>query len=276
MFNLSNTTDKEIADLIGNISANTTVETIITIIFSIFLFGFFIIGIFDIIRKKDPVLLLMIPGAAVCSLIEGSVGILGHIYIFEGSVTVFKIAGRLIPLWAVLGYTLGFTMIPYVMYRIAKFDSRVKRLMIGLGIGILLNIILEGPLTAMGIYTYWGYQPLDLSAVIPCFGHFSIVWAVTNMTGGAVAGILIATAPGIFSGSRILRIIPAVPFCVLGWQFAIGWPFYTGINHNGLSQNPNMIISTIGALATIALSFWAYSIIAKLASNSQNVRKKHL
>ncbi len=269
-----NATDLEIARRIGNVSVNKTVETIITIIFCIFLFGFLILGIFDISKGKDPVLLLMFPGAVLCSLIEGTVGIIGHIFIFEGSITVFTIAGRPIPLWAVLGYTLAFTMIPYMMYRIAKGGASVKKLMIWLGIGIVLNIILEGPLTAMGIYAYWGIQPLDLSSVIPFFGNFSLVWAVTNMTGGAVAGILIATVPSLFSGWRILRIVPAVPFVVLGWVFAAGWPFYTGINHNGLSQNPDAVIAAIGALATIALSFWAYYIIAKLASNSNSPKDR--
>jgi hypothetical protein len=103
--------------------------------------------------------------------------------------------------------------------------------MIGLGIGILLNILLEAPLIAFGIYVYWGFQPLVISNMIPFFGNFSLVWAVTNMTGAAVTGIQIGSVPDLFSEWRMLRIVQAVPFCVLGWQFAVGWPFYTGINH---------------------------------------------
>jgi hypothetical protein len=73
----TNSTDREIAQIVGNVAVNTTVETIITIIFSILLFGFLVIGMYDVVAKKDPVLLLMFPGAVVCSLLEGSVGVLG-------------------------------------------------------------------------------------------------------------------------------------------------------------------------------------------------------
>ena len=264
----TNTTDTEIARIIGDVTSNPTSEIIVTIILGVLIAGFFILGVYDFRTKRDPVLLVMFPGAAACATMDHAADILGHLLLFEADINVFEIGGRPLPLWAFLSHVLAWTAVPYITYYLVRWGATVKGLMIGVGIGILGNIALEAPLTAAGTYEYWGTQPLDVFSPFPIFGTFPLVWAILNMTGGAVTGILIGAAPGLFSGWHVLRVAPVVAFCVLGWQWAVGWPFYAAVNHRGLSQSPDMMIATIGALATIALSLWFYWRIAQLAADS--------
>ena len=264
----TNPTDTEIAQIIGDVSTNSRSEAIVTVILGVLLIATALYGVYELRTEGRPVLLLMIPGAVAGACMEASADLLGHLLLFEPNITIWSIGGRPIPLWAFFAHLWAWTAFPYITYYLVRWGATAKGLLIGAGIGVLANIAVEAPLTNAGTYEYWGTQPLDVFSFFPFLGTFPLVWAIMNMTGGAVAGLLIGAVPSLFSGWRVLRVAPVVAFCVCGWQWAVGWPFYTGVNHRGLSQSPDMMIATIGALATITLSLWFYWRIARLAADS--------
>lgn len=100
-------------------------------------------------------------------------------------------------------------------------------------------------------------------------------WLFTNL-GGIVSGTLLAKAVQQFGQRAAWLAIPLVPSAFGAWEVWAGWPTYFTLNLGG-----NMVVTHIGATATIVLSLGtvgavAYAALPRGSARSEDVRSAQL
>lgn len=234
---------------IGDVTVNSTSQTFFTTILLCVVVALAVFGVVDWVRTGRPLVLVLLPAAAITSMLEPITDIAGHLYVFEdGANVAFTLAGRSMPVWVLLGHMAAWTIAGYLgSYLVSRGCTAKAISALGL-VGVAGNLILEVPVTHSGLESYWGTQPLMI------FGSFPISWAFSNMSAGIVAGAAIGAAWNHLHGWRILAVIPLVPSLVAGGIWITAWPFWIGMNHNYLTASPDLWVATLAAIASIILS----------------------
>ncbi len=199
-----------------------TAQTVITVILAIVVAGFVGAAIRDWRRTGRPVFLLMLAGGLVCSFNEATVDVLGHCFFPSDGWIVYTAFDRSIPLWVVLAYVVFFGGLSYLMA--AAFTRGVDRRTMWTGIGVfgVLNVALEFPMLASGLYVYYGNQPFEV-------GGFPISWLVINSLGSLLGAVVIARLGWFFTGARQLLII-LVPFVTYMASWVLAMPHFAITN----------------------------------------------
>lgn len=258
-----------IARQIGHTTANSGNATILTVILGVLLLLAAIYALANWRKVDGRLIALLFLAGAGCSLLEPIFDVMGHLYIFgHGSPDLFTLAGRSIPLWAFAAHVVAWVFTGYVGYLLVTRGATVRQYITVAIVMMCGNLLLEGPATHLGLYSYWGSQPIAV------FGTFPLVWAIINMGAGVVAGTVLGlTMPKWLTGWRILVVPVLVPSIVAGFLYMSGWPFFVLINQRGVTANPALWVSTLGALAAISLCFVYLTVIARVVCNTTSVKR---
>lgn len=217
-------------------------------------------GIRDWRRGEPPIIFMAIAGGAVWSFSEPLWDILGHLYIYENGVDHwFTFLGRSQGPWVVVAYAYA-GLVSYVAYRFVRDGATFNQWKWALVVAVLANVVLEVPATRLGLYHYWGTQPLMID-------KFPLHWAFINQ-GGLFAGVLVGVASRFFTGWRVTAMVPLYFCCATGYELFVGTPSYLALNANGLYSDPPMWVATVGALISIGLSSVCILTVGYLASRS--------
>ena len=188
-------------------------------------------------ESGSPLPLLVLVGGGLCCLIEPIVDVLGLCWFWpEGQFPLFELFGRPIPSFLLPTYIfyVGGQAI-YTWERMEKGET-----MLGLfklyAIYMVVNVLLESPPLYMGLYTYYGAQPLRL-------GLFPTWWMFTNAAMPMVLGALIYTLRPYLSGWKVLLIVPLMPMGDALTNGAIAWPTWIALN-----STDNLVLTTAAAL----------------------------
>lgn len=223
---------------------------------------FFIFALRALHRDKSPVFLLCLVGGGLCCLIEPIVDVMGLCWFWqEGNWFVGEWMGRFIPSWIVpvyIWYVGG--QCYYTLTRLEKGIS-TSGLWKLYGLYAAANILLEEPPLHLGLYTYYGAQPLQI-------GLLPLWWIIVNAAMPVVAAVAIYKLKPHLRGWKILAIIPTMPMCDALANAAIGWPVWLTLN-----SSDSLIITHLGALATLLLAMLMIhylSLVATVTTSASN------
>lgn len=199
-------------------------------------------GIRQLIVRRSPVLLAATIGGGLCIILEPFWDVLGlGLFYSNGVPTSVSIAGRTLPLWQFFAYFAYAGLTCYFFYWVSMTGLTARRVRNAVLGTFALNLAIELPITAMGVYEYFGPQPFNPTG-------FPLWWLFTN-AGGMLSGLVIAELvrrKGQWAGIAAVLIVPSA---FGGWEMMTGWPIYAA-----LSSGKGLWVTYPAAVLTAALS----------------------
>jgi hypothetical protein len=173
-----------------------------------------VVGIRRLITDRDPLLLYLMVGGALCSLFEPFVGILGLMKIpEEGADIVFSFFGRGMPLFVPIAYAGYIGGLAYIAYRYFQRGITPMRVLKLWAVFAVANIGFESPAVLMGVYKYYGNQPLNPWG-------FPLWWGFVNPLTSIVAAALLIH---LYQPLKQHKALVAVPLLVpMSWGVSNG------------------------------------------------------
>ncbi len=213
--------------------------------------GFFVMALRSYRKDGSPLPLLVLMGGALCMFIEPIVDVMGLCWFWpQGQFVLFEAFGRPIPNWILptyIFYVGGQAL--YTAHRLEKGET-----MLGVfklyAIYAVINVLLEEPPLHMGLYTYYGAQPLQP-------GLLPLWWAAPNAAMPITLGAMIVKLKPYLSGWKALLILPLMPMGDALTNGAVSWPVWTALN-----SSDDLMVTTAGALLTVGLGLVLMWVIA--------------
>lgn len=198
-------------------------------------------------RKGDPLAFVFLAGGLLAGLLEPMLDHVGLLWFAADNVAIaVETFHRHVPLYVVLGYAFFFGGSSYVAYR-AMLAGRGRTWFIGFfAFDWLADFALQATGRALGLYEYYGPQPLLLLDV-------PMWWLTIDASLGMLCGGTLFLIRRHLVGWRVLVIIPMVPGMYAGLNAAAGWPVFSALN-----SGPATIVVWLAGLATcgLALLYW--------------------
>ncbi|BBY80197.1 hypothetical protein H7I53_15640 [Mycolicibacterium pulveris] len=247
------TTVLAVAEPPWEMTTPATAELVITTIMAVVVAGFVVAAVLDWRRSGRPIFLLMLLGGLVCSFNESTVDILGHCYFPADGWIVYSAFDHAVPLWVVLAYVVFFGGLSYLMAMAFKRGATRKNMWTGIAIFGVLNLLLEFPMLASGLYVYYGDQPFEI-------GGFPISWLVINSLGSLFAAVVITRLDWFFTGARQVLIV-FVPFTTYMASWALAMPHFAVTNTDAPS-----VVRMVAAAVSIVIGLVAIDALIKLGT----------
>lgn len=187
-------------------------------------------------RTGNPTGVLLMVGGLFCSLNEALVDVLGHCFFPKDGWIAYEIYGFAVPWWVVIAYVGFFGGLTWLTVEL--FQSGASRRTVWLGVVTMwvINVILEVPILASGLYVYYGDQPYEV------FG-FPLNWLVINDLGSLFAAVVVVRFSSWFTGARRLWLL-AVPFVTYMWSWVLAMPHFSALNAD-VSDGVRWLASTV-------------------------------
>lgn len=233
----------------------TPVPFVPEVIFTIFLGVPVLFGVFfavkHLVTGRGPLLAYCLIGGGIACLFEPIVDVMGLVYIREGAaMTTFSSMGRDFPLYINFVYIWYVGGLAYLAYRIYATGITRKALFQLYLIDVFINIWLESPGVLMGVYEYYGPQPLN-------FWGLPLWWVCVNPVMPMVAGALIYRLSPHLPGWRLALVIAFIPMADGVANGATAWPMWTALN-----LNASLVVTHLAWLITLGLALTAVWILS--------------
>jgi hypothetical protein len=123
------------------------------------------------------------------------------------------------------------------------------------------DAIMEYPGVTMGVYEYYGRQPLE-------FYKFPFYWSFTNAASILTVAVLVHFAWPLVKGqgAKMLLIIPCGIIATTMAEFGTGFPVFLAIN----SPAPTWLQWVIGGTGTVVISLAWCRVLAELVCDKQS------
>jgi hypothetical protein len=198
----------------------------------------------DLIRRHDPLLLYCLIGGTLSVLFEPIVDILGLCFLkSNGAIGTFTIIDRTIPLYLIPVYTWYVGGLAYVFYRLFERGITTKMVFGLWAVGCVANIFDETPGLLMGVYTYYGHQPLNIWGL-------PLWWIFVNSLIPLTAATLIYKLKPRLNGWKLIAVIAFIPMADGIANAATAWPVWMALNQTDVSY----VWTYLAALVTIGLA----------------------
>ncbi|KAH7077565.1 hypothetical protein BKA63DRAFT_268011 [Paraphoma chrysanthemicola] len=201
------------------------------------------------LQKGDSTALWFFIGGTIASVFEPIIDVLGFCFFArEGSWIAFEFIGRPMPYFIIPCYTWFVGGQGYWFYKIISRTNATRRDVWTLWLkSFTANLVLEYPAMALGMYTYYGKQPLAIAG-FPLW--FPAIHATSPIMSATIVHILRPHLTGWKSW-----IIAAVVTCTYGMaNCGLGWPVWCA-----LSMDHSLVASNLAAVVTVTLiitSIW--------------------
>ena len=177
-------------------------------------------------RRGTPLYLAMLGGGAISVINEVPLSYAGHFYYPEPDAwQAFEAYGRVIPWWCVFAYTIYVGGLSIAMSEWLDRGITRARVWTGVGVVCLLNAILEVTVLRTENYFYYGEHPLRID-------NFPSIWMAMNVVAVLGSCFVYRMLPGLFTGRRLLLLLPAVPLCQLAGDW-FGTVHFLALNSGG-------------------------------------------
>lgn len=199
-------------------------------------------GVRELVKDRSPALLAMLVGGGLCIILEPFWDVLGLVYFHhEGVPTTVTVIGRTMPMWTFLAYHIYAGLTCYVFYRLFRSQPTLSEFRRTVLMMFALNLAIEVPIVATGVYEYYGPQPFNLTG-------FPLWWLFAN-AGGMLSGAILATLERRHGRWSTLSAVVIVPSAFGTWEIFAGWPTFAA-----LSAGTSHLVTYPAAIATIAIS----------------------
>ncbi len=190
-------------------------------------------------RRTGGILVLTLVGGSLCTFVEPFVDNLGKVWLRqENAEILFTWLGRPMPVWVLPFTALYWGGQVYLFYRLFQSRPTAKRFWSVYGVVLMSACLLEVPSTSLGLYDYFGNQPLNPTG-------YPLYWPFIYQSGVLVAALLHA-CPELFQGWKALRLVLLIPMAEIGFLTMTGLPIFIAL-HTEVSTG----VATIAAFASI-------------------------
>lgn len=204
-------------------------------------------------RTGSPAFLLVLAGGYICSFNEALVDVLGHCYFPADGFIAYTTFGRAVPVWVVLAYVVFFGGLTYLQVLWLRSGPSHRAMWAAVGIFWVLNLLLEMPILASGLYVYYGDQPLVI-------GGFPVIWLVINSLGSLFAAVIITRLSWFFTGVRQLLLV-LVPFATYMASWVVTMPHFATTNTDAPTG-----VRTIAAIVSMALGLVSIDVLIRIGT----------
>lgn len=210
-------------------------------------------------KTRDPGAMMLALSAPLVVITEVFLDIMGAVY-FPWSSTeflghAFTLMGREMPWWIVAGW-FGYAALGAFEYVTIAKRPTTKHLWKSLGALVLLAILFEEALLAIGVYHYYGNHPLVLLWELPWW------WEACNPLGVTLAAAIAYRFRSYFRGIRALLLLPMMPVAMATAYGAAALPGWVALN----GDYPWLITQILG-FASMALGFALFCLILRMILN---------
>ncbi|OAL50330.1 hypothetical protein IQ07DRAFT_587007 [Pyrenochaeta sp. DS3sAY3a] len=214
---------------------------------------YFLGVIFKALARGDPTPFWFIVGGTVASAFEPIVDVMGFCFFpREGNWIAFEFFGRPIPYFVPPCYAWFVGGQAYWFFTIISQKETTRPDVWKLWIkSFSANLLLEYPAMALGMYTYYGHQPINIAG-------FPLWFPAIHATSPIMSAITVYLVRPHLVGFKSW-IIGAIVCCTYGMaNCGLGWPVWCA-----LSMDRGPVVSNIAALMTailIATTIWLLSL----------------
>lgn len=215
-----------------------------------------------LIKHKDVLPFLMLMAGLGTSLGEPMLDLVGHLRWSENlhgaAFTNFDIP---IPLLIPPCYMLFMGLEAYWIWLMIQRGIDLKRFFMMFAAVGVSDAIMEHPGVMMGVYEYYGQQPLE-------FYKFPFYWSFTNAAAIATIAVLVHFVWPLVKGKgwKQLAIVPLGVIGTTAGEFGTGFPVFLAIN----ADIPTWVQWAIGSL-TVPLALWWVRVLADLVCVEKSV-----
>ena len=198
-------------------------QLVVTVAMAVLVVGFIGYAMREIARSRSVTLALLLVGGAVSYFNEPIDDVLGLVWHpVVGQWTALDTFSR-VPLWGLGIYIVFFGGMPYLILQALRRGVTRRQLWAWVGVLVVVDVAVELPVLASGIYSYYGDAPMLI-------GGFPVYWIVINAVGPLALAVLLLAAGDMFTGWRALY-LPFLPmmFDAAG-SVAVGWPIFSALN----------------------------------------------
>lgn len=212
-------------------------------------------ALYELYRRRSPLGLIMLVGGGIALFNEPVDDILGLVWHPRpGANIVIDTIGP-VPMWGLPTYIIFFGGIPWLLLReLERLQFDTRKYWIGIAITFVLDLLIEYPVLALGLYTYYpvGATPMTI------FG-FPLYWLMINTPGPILCAALLFACRDYFHGWRkpFLILLPIMTDSAC--SIAVGLPVYTTLRTPGASE----ALQWGGALLSCAIGLLLLDALAK-------------
>lgn len=221
------------------------------------------------LRRGDSTALWFCVGGTVASAFEPIVDVMGFCFFpREGNWIAFEFFGRPIPWFVIPCYTWFVGGQGYWFYSILSRKGIRRADVWSLWLkSFSANLLLEYPAMALGMYTYYGHQPLAIA-------EFPLWFPAIHATSPIMSAMIVRLVRRHLIGMKSW-VIAAIVCCTYGMaNCGLGWPVWCA-----LSTDMGATISNVAALITVALivtTIWLLTLGIEEEKELSNGRPKGL
>ncbi|WP_322083349.1 hypothetical protein [Burkholderia sp. BCC1972] len=210
-------------------------------------------GLCDLVRARTVLPLMIAISGVFVDFPEVFVDIMGAAYYpWAPDVVAYKIFGREMPFFIVAGW-FGYGAFTYLIFRIIASNPTTRSLWLTWFGAALSGVIFEEILLAMGVWHYYGNQPLVLIRLHPWW------WTPCNSVGVFLAAAFAWRFRDTLQGWKALAMAFITPMSVAGIYAFIAMPAWIVAN-----ANYGWLVTQLGGLLTFGLGFVAFYLVLRL------------
>jgi hypothetical protein len=178
-----------------------TPQLAFTVLWGVVCAGLLGYGLLRLARHRDPLLLALLGGGAICYYAEPMVDVLGLLWHPTIGQWVAIDTFRAAPWWGVFVYAICFGGLPYFMLADFRRNGLTRRrAWTWIGLFWLLDVAVEIPILASGLYDYYGEPPMEV------FG-LPLYWLFMNIAGPLETAVLLLVFASRIRGWRLLGVL---------------------------------------------------------------------
>ncbi|HTK67381.1 MAG TPA: hypothetical protein VL595_33715 [Pseudonocardia sp.] len=202
------------------------------------------------LKRYDLIPLLCMGGSAAAMFVEPNIDVLAGCWLGDpahGQTTMFTTFGHPFPLWGVayIWYYGGQAFVVYLSLGRSSRGSQRATLWKLFGIALICDAIIELPGLLLGVYTYYGPQPLVVLGL-------PLHWEPINAAIPIAAGTVVYVLRHRLSGLKVLLTLPIVAVVHAGVMMSTLVPVTTTMAWG--TRPPASWVITIAALASASLA----------------------
>jgi hypothetical protein len=186
-------------------------------------------ALLELVRRRTALGLVMLLGGAIALFNEPVDDVLGLVWHPRpGQNTVLDTMGP-VPMWGLPTYIIFFGAVPWLLLReLEKLQFTVRAFWIGVGITFVLDLLIELPLLAGRLYTYYPVNNVPLTVA-----GFPLYWLMINTTGPVLCAAILFTGREYFRSWRapLLVLVPVAADAAC--SIVVGLPVYSALHAPG-------------------------------------------
>ncbi|CQD17447.1 hypothetical protein BN1232_03898 [Mycobacterium lentiflavum] len=229
-------------------------QLVATVAMAVLVAGFGAYAVRELARSRSVMLALLLVGGAISYFNEPIDDVLGLVWHpVVGQWTALDTFAR-VPLWGLGIYIVFFGAMPYVILQSLRRGVSRRQLWGWVGVLVVVDVAVELPVLASGIYSYYGDAPMQI-------GGFPVYWIVINAVGPLALAVLLMAAGDTFTGWRALYLLFLPMMSDAAGSVAVGWPIFSALNADASAP-----VRWLAAALTIAIGLGTLDLLINYAA----------